>query len=97
VREAIAGVIRGGGATVRAMASLYEGAGFGAATLRAVVTGLNLLSRTSTPVKVFATMEAAAAWLSGMAANAGAEGFDAAAMASAAKALRAEVAAKGAA
>jgi hypothetical protein len=45
------------------MLLVYEGAGFGAAAVRAVVIGLQLLSRQVVDTKTVATVSEAARWL----------------------------------
>jgi hypothetical protein len=48
---------------VRASALVYEGDGFRAAAIRAVVTGLNLVTKTAYPHKVFGSVLSAADWM----------------------------------
>jgi hypothetical protein len=62
-REAVAGFMRDVGASVRASALVSEGAGFRAAAVRGVVTGLTMLARQPYPHKVFATVDDAGRWL----------------------------------
>lgn len=47
---------------IRVTALVYEGSGFGAASIRAVVTGLNIVSRHPFPYRVFSSVSSALAW-----------------------------------
>jgi hypothetical protein len=49
----------------RALVLIYEGKGFLAASARAIIVGLQTLSRQKAPMKVCASVEEAASWLSG--------------------------------
>lgn len=62
-REALANFMADNGDRILVSAVAYEGAGFRAAAVRSVVTGLTMLARQPFPHKVFATLEAASAWL----------------------------------
>lgn len=61
-REAAAEVTRAFDRSLLAQATVIEGTGFQAAAVRAVVTGLDVMSRTTGPKKTFATLEPAVAW-----------------------------------
>lgn len=52
-------------------ATVHPGTGFGAATVRGVITALQLVSRSTHPEKVFASDESAIAWLAPKMADAG--------------------------
>jgi hypothetical protein len=47
---------------IRAQATLIEGAGFQVATVRAIVAGLDLMSRSAAPKRVFSELAPAIAW-----------------------------------
>jgi hypothetical protein len=53
--------------TTQAAAYVIEGSGFRAAAMRAVLAGLQLLARTSHPVRVFSDVPTAVEWLGGRA------------------------------
>lgn len=61
-RRALSTMLRQHGGSIRCSAIVYEGDGFRAATLRAVVTGIALLSRPAYPHVVFASTIAAINW-----------------------------------
>jgi hypothetical protein len=63
VRNSLARFLTGGAKFIRSSAVAFEGAGFRAAAVRGVVTGLTMLARQPYPHKVFATMAEAANWL----------------------------------
>lgn len=63
VRTALARFMTDGARVIRSSAVAFEGAGFRAAAVRGVVTGLTMLARQPYPHKVFATMSEAAQWL----------------------------------
>jgi hypothetical protein len=65
VRTALARFMTAGARVIKSSAVAFEGAGFRAAAVRGVVTGLTMLARQPYPHKVFATMVDAAQWLSG--------------------------------
>ncbi len=48
--------------TIRAQATLLEGTGFQVATVRAVIAGLDMMSRSSAPKRTFSELEAAVTW-----------------------------------
>jgi hypothetical protein len=48
---------------IRASALVYEGGGFRAAAIRAVVTGINMVTKTAYPHKVFDSVSSAADWV----------------------------------
>ena len=48
--------------TLRAQATLLEGAGFQVAAVRAVIAGLDMMSRASAPKRTFSELEAAVGW-----------------------------------
>lgn len=55
------------------IAVVVGGAGFTAAALRAVVTGIGIAARVSFPLRTFSTLDVAAAWVRSRVASAGAE------------------------
>jgi len=61
-RRAIAAMLRRYADSIRCSAVVFEGDGFQAATLRAVVTGIAILSRPSYPDVVFGSTVAAINW-----------------------------------
>jgi hypothetical protein len=61
-RRAISNMLKQHGGVIRCSAVVYEGDGFRAATLRAVVTGIALLSRPLYPHVVFASSISAINW-----------------------------------
>jgi hypothetical protein len=63
VRTGLARFMTEGARVIRSSAVAFEGAGFRAAAVRGVVTGLTMLARQPYPHKVFATMADAAQWL----------------------------------
>ncbi len=63
VRTALAKFMTAGARFIRSSAVAFEGAGFRAAAVRGVVTGLTMLARQPYPHKVFATMPEAIQWL----------------------------------
>lgn len=65
-RDALARQLAEHGEHIRCSAVVYEGAGFRAAAVRSVVTGLSLLAKQPFPHKVFATVNAASAWMAGL-------------------------------
>src|SRR5262249_241936 len=64
VRQRIARDMKHYENVTRAIAVVYEAKGFLAATVRAIVTGLQAMSRQRAPLKVFATVADACLWLS---------------------------------
>ena len=62
-REAVAVFLRNGAGRIRMSAVVHEGAGFRAAAVRSVVTGISMLSKVPFPHHIFATVEQAAKWL----------------------------------
>jgi hypothetical protein len=62
-REAVAVFLRSAAGKLRMSAVVHEGAGFRAAAVRSVVTGLSMLVRLPYPHEIFATVEQAAKWL----------------------------------
>lgn len=62
-REAVAVFLRNGAGRIRMSAVVHEGAGFRAAAVRSVVTGIAMLSKVPFPHHIFATVEQAAKWL----------------------------------
>jgi len=65
VRTAMARFMTEAARIIKSSAVTFEGAGFRAAAVRGVVTGLTMLARQPYPHKVFATVDEAARWLSG--------------------------------
>ena len=63
-RDALSEVLRDAGDIIKVSAVVFEGAGFRAAAVRSVVTGISLVAKQPYPHKVFATVDAAASWLS---------------------------------
>jgi hypothetical protein len=61
-RSEIAEVMVGHKRSIRAAGLAFEGTGFGAASIRAVVTGLNLLAQHPFPYRVFSSISEALAW-----------------------------------
>lgn len=61
-RHAAAEVTREYNASLLAMATLIEGQGFQAATVRAIISGLDLMARASAPKKVFADVPSCFTW-----------------------------------
>lgn len=55
------------------IAIIVEGAGFTAATFRAMVTGMGIAARVSFPLRTFSTIDVAAAWVRSRMVPAGAE------------------------
>jgi hypothetical protein len=62
-RRALAKMLESGEGQVLASVVVFEGDGFRAAAVRAVVTGLTLLARSSFPHRVFESRRDAARWL----------------------------------
>ena len=62
-REAVAVFLRNGAGRIRMSAVVHEGAGFRAAAVRSVVTGISMLSKAPFPHRIFATVEQASKWL----------------------------------
>ena len=62
VRLALAKFLESGAGYVKMSAVVHEGAGFSAAAVRSVVTGLALLTRLPFPHRVFASVEDAVSW-----------------------------------
>jgi hypothetical protein len=62
-RAGLGRLLKSGAGRTRRSAVVYEGAGFKAATVRSVVTGITALSKPPFPHKVFATVDQAAAFL----------------------------------
>lgn len=65
VRTALARFMTVAARVIKSSAVAFEGAGFRAAAVRGVVTGLTMLARQPYPHKVFATTPEAARWLAG--------------------------------
>lgn len=63
VRNALAAMFHRVASATIASALVFEGTGFKAATVRALTTTLNMVTRQPFPHKVFATVGDAAAWL----------------------------------
>lgn len=63
VRNALAALFQRVAPSVIASALVFEGTGFKAATVRALTTTLNMVTRQPFPHKVFATVSEASAWL----------------------------------
>lgn len=61
-RQTAARVTKAFDASIRSMATLVEGEGFGVAAVRAIIAGIDLLSRAAAPKKTFATLNDAIAW-----------------------------------
>lgn len=61
-RQAAADVTKEYDAVIRAQATLIDGSGFQAAAVRAIVAGLEAMSRSSGARKVFAELPATVAW-----------------------------------
>lgn len=61
-RSAIAAVMMDHRENIRASGLAFEGTGFGAASIRAVVTGLNLLTHHPFPYRVFPSIPEALSW-----------------------------------
>jgi hypothetical protein len=61
-RRALSSMLKQHSGAIRCSAVVYEGDGFRAATLRAVVTGISLLGRPACPHVVFASTMAAINW-----------------------------------
>ncbi|MGH7437938.1 MAG: hypothetical protein ACRENE_19840 [Polyangiaceae bacterium] len=62
-RAGLGRLLKNGAGRTRRSAVVYEGAGFRAATVRSVVTGITALSKPPFPHKIFATVEQAAGFL----------------------------------
>jgi hypothetical protein len=62
-REAAAETTRAHADVIRIIANVVEGTGFTAATVRAVLSGLHLLTRLQTPERTFASGEQAFEWI----------------------------------
>ena len=63
-RAGLGRLLKSGAGRTRRSAVVYEGAGFRAATVRSVVTGITALSKPPFPHRVFALVDQAAAFLS---------------------------------
>lgn len=63
-RELLSKQITELGSALGGVAFTVEGSGFGAAAVRAIVSGMYIVTRPAYPVKVFATIPEACAWLS---------------------------------
>ncbi len=61
-RHAAAAVTHAFRAAILAMATLIEGQGFGAAAVRAIVSGIDLMSGAKAPKKVFGDLASSVAW-----------------------------------
>lgn len=61
-REAASTVTQEFDRSIRAQATIIEGSGFQAATVRAIVTGLDAMSRSASPKKTFAELTPAVEW-----------------------------------
>lgn len=61
-REAASTVTKEFDAQIRAQATLIEGSGFQAAAVRAIIGGLDAMSRTTSVKKVFSELTPASAW-----------------------------------
>jgi hypothetical protein len=66
VRSAVAAFLAARAGQLIASAVVYEGAGFRAAAVRSVVTGVSMVSKPPYPHKVFSSVAAAARWFAGM-------------------------------
>ncbi len=64
-REAASQVTAEYAKSILSRATLIEGTGFQAAAVRAIVTGIDFVSRTTSPGKVFADLESSLAWSEG--------------------------------
>jgi hypothetical protein len=91
VRTALARFMTEGARVIRSSAVAFEGAGFRAAAVRGVVTGLTMLARQPYPHKVFATMPDAAQWLGASLRETAKLNVDSAALLAALSDLRARV------
>jgi hypothetical protein len=91
-REGFTGIMRRAEPHGRGAAVVIERDGFLGAALRAMITTIVLAVRPKIPIKVFAAVEEAAAWLATTLANAGAPGPAAAELVAAVRELRTDVA-----
>lgn len=64
VRRASSSMVTGHGSDLKAVACVIEGAGFKAAISRTVLSGIQFLIRSPSPIKFFETAASGAAWLS---------------------------------
>ncbi len=63
VRDELSRTLREFGDLIKASGVVFEGAGFRAAAVRSVVTGISLVAKQPFPHKVFATVNAASSWM----------------------------------
>jgi hypothetical protein len=61
-RDEASSVTKSFSSSILAQATLIEGSGFQAATVRAIVSGLDLMTRSSCPKKTFSEVAPAVAW-----------------------------------
>jgi hypothetical protein len=64
-RAALAGLMKRFEPNIAALAQVVVGSGFGAAAVRAVLAGMNLVARAAYPTEVFAEIQPALQWISG--------------------------------
>jgi hypothetical protein len=88
VRTALAKFLSGAADTLKISAVAFEGAGFRAAAVRGVVTGLTMLARQPFPHKIFPTVDQAAQWLGTSFAQAAGHNIDASALLNALREIR---------
>ena len=62
-RSASSAMINGHGSNLAAVACVIEGSGFRAAITRTVLSGMLLVVRSPSPIRLFETVELAASWL----------------------------------
>jgi hypothetical protein len=86
-RKAAAQVTDAHATLIRAMSTVIEGAGFWPASVRAIVSAVQLLSRSRSPRQVFDNVDAAVAWALTHAPASTRDGFDRAAAVAAITAL----------
>lgn len=72
-RAAIAGLMKRFEPRIAALAQVALGSGFGAAAVRSVLAGMNLLARPAYPTHVFAEIEPAVQWICGQGLGSSAE------------------------
>jgi hypothetical protein len=63
IRKASSAMITGHGASLKAVSCVIEGSGFKAAISRTVLSGIQLLIRTPSPIKYFESVSSGAVWL----------------------------------
>lgn len=64
-RAGLAGLMKRFEPNIAALALVVVGSGFGAAAVRAVLAGMNLVARAAYPTEVFADTQPALQWISG--------------------------------